>query len=61
MEYFDEKGNKIYIDDIGNVFVNDSLVEEVGTDADFDRYSVEVQNGFGYYNSSGRFVFYENY
>lgn len=61
MEYFDEKGNKIYIDDIGNVFVNDSLVEEVGSDADFDSYSVEVQNGSGYYNSSGRFVFYENY
>lgn len=28
---------------------------EPGSDADFDRYSVEVQNGDGYYDNNGRF------
>lgn len=31
---------------------------EYGTDADFDRYSVEVQNGEGYYNEDGKYVSY---
>lgn len=42
-----------YYDDDGNFVV----CEEYGlTDADLDRYAVEVQNGDGYYNSYGRFV-----
>ena len=48
-----------YTDEIGNYFDKDgTLLAEVGTDEDFDRYSVEVQNGDGYYNSNGRFVRY---
>ena len=33
---------------------------ETGTDADFDRYAVEVQNGDGYYDSNGHFHWYRN-
>lgn len=29
-----------------------------GTDADFDRYAVQVQNGYGYYDESGNYVSY---
>lgn len=29
---------------------------DTGTDADFDRYTVQVQNGEGYYNESGKYV-----
>ena len=28
------------------------------TDADMDKYASEVQNGFGYYNSDGRYISY---
>ena len=31
---------------------------EPGTDADFDRYAVQVQNGEGYYDESGTYVSY---
>lgn len=34
---------------------------DTGTDADFDRYAVQVQNGEGYYDASGAFHFYENW
>lgn len=45
-----------YTDDLGNYFdKNGHILAEVGTDADFDRYAVEVQNGDGYYDSSGKF------
>lgn len=45
-----------YTDGLGNLFdENGSILAEVGTDADFDRYSVEVQNGLGYYDSNGNF------
>lgn len=37
-----------------------SCLAEYGTDADFDRYAVEVQNGDGYYDSTGRFVRYRS-
>lgn len=48
-----------YTDEIGNYFdKNGSILAEVGTDADFDRYSVEVQNGDGYYDSNGHFQRY---
>ncbi len=49
-----------YLDEVGNLFdKNGSILAEVGTDADFDRYSVEVQNGQGYYDSGGRFHRYK--
>lgn len=57
-KYIDEEGNEIVATDNGYVFVNGSCVQEPGTDADFDRYAVEVQNGDGYYNSEGKFVRY---
>ena len=31
---------------------------ETGTDEDFDRYAVQVQNGEGYYDASGTYVSY---
>ena len=31
---------------------------ENGTDADFDRYAVQVQNGEGYYDECGKFHYY---
>jgi hypothetical protein len=35
------------------------VCEEYGlTDADLDRYAVQVQNGDGYYNSEGKYVSY---
>lgn len=41
-----------YFDDNGDFVV----CEEYGSDADLDRYAVEVQNGEGYYDSTGKFV-----
>lgn len=42
-----------YYDDKGNFVV----CEEYGlSDADSDKYATEVMNGYGYYNSAGRFV-----
>lgn len=41
--YFDENGNLV-------------VCEEYGTDADSDKYAVEVQNGDGYYDEFGRYV-----
>ena len=34
---------------------------DTGTDADFDRYAVQVQNGEGYYNENGDYVSYYRY
>lgn len=34
---------------------------ETGTDADFDRYAVQVQNGDGYYDEAGTFHYYANW
>lgn len=34
---------------------------DTGTDADFDRYAVEVQNGEGYYDASGTYRSYRKY
>lgn len=48
-----------YQDDyIGGYFAADGhlvVCENYGSDEDFDRYSVEVQNGEGYYDSTGKF------
>ena len=45
-----------YYDEDGNYFDrNGSLLAECGTDEQLGNYSVEVQNGEGYYDSSGRY------
>lgn len=54
-EFIDDKGNLVLIDN-GYVFINGSCVAEPGSDADFDRYAVQVMNGDGFYNSCGSFV-----
>lgn len=36
------------------------VFEEYGRDEELDKYSIEVQNGDGYYNSEGRFIRYRN-
>lgn len=57
-EYVVEGNLGGYYDDDGHFIV----CEEYGlTDADVDRYAVQVQNGEGYYNSQGKFVWYERY
>ena len=45
-----------YYDEYGRFIV----CEEYGSDADFDLYAVEVQNGNGYYNENGHFVAYSD-
>ena len=51
-EWYQDDGIGGYFDENGKLVV----CEEYGTDADFDRYSVEVQNGDGYYNEDGWYV-----
>ena len=53
--YIDENGHKVVETEDGYIFVDGSCVAEPGTDADFDRYAVEVQNGDGYYDEDGKF------
>lgn len=47
-------------ENIGGYFNQDGelvVCEEYGlTDADIDKYSVEVQNGYGYYSEYGKYV-----
>lgn len=46
---------------IGGYFGSDGhliVCYEYGTDADFDSHSIDVQNGNGYYNDSGKYVSY---
>lgn len=52
--YKDEKGNEIIETEDGYIFINGSCVAEPGTDADFDRYAIEVQNGDAFYDSNGK-------
>lgn len=58
------KPGEWYQDDcIGGYFAEDGhlvVCEEYGTDADFDRCAVEVQNGDGYYDAAGSFVRFQN-
>lgn len=45
-----------YTNEYGFVIDADgNVIAEPGTDADFDTYAVEVQNGLGYYDSEGKF------
>lgn len=53
--YIDENGHEVVETEDGYIFVDGSCVAEPGTDADFDRYAVEVQNGDGYYDKDGKF------
>lgn len=41
--YYDEEGRFI-------------VCEEYGTDEEFDKYAVDVQNGNGYYGSDGMYI-----
>jgi len=50
--YFEFEKHALHLDEI------EQWLAEVGTDADFDRYSVEVQNRDGYYDSFGKFHWY---
>lgn len=43
-----------YFGSVGHLIV----CYEYGTDADFDSHSIDVQNGNGYYNDSGKYVSY---
>lgn len=53
-EWYQDEHIGGYFDKYGRLIV----CCECGTDEDFDRYSVEVQNGDGYYDSNGRYVRY---
>lgn len=55
-EWYQDKYVGGYFNEQGNLVV----CEEYGlSDADTDKYSVEVQNGDGYYNDNGKFVRFE--
>lgn len=53
----------VVIGNLGGFYADDGhfvVCEEFGlTDADLDRYAVQVQNGEGYYNSDGKYVSYD--
>ncbi|MBP3806864.1 MAG: hypothetical protein ILA13_00450 [Eubacterium sp.] len=53
--FINDEGDEVFIDSKGNVFINGSIVYENLSDADSDRYAVEVQNGEGYYDEDGKF------
>lgn len=42
----------------GAIFINGVCVAEPGSDRDFDRYATEVMNGYGYYDTEGKFHYY---
>lgn len=44
-----------YYDKNGELIV----CEEYGTDADFDTHAIDVMNGNGYYNSTGKYINYK--
>lgn len=59
------KAGEWYQDErVGGYFAEDGhliVCEEYGlTDSDTDKYSVQVQNGEGYYDESGKFRYYES-
>ena len=53
--YIDNQGHEIVETEDGFVFIDGECVAEPGTDQDFDKYAVEVMNGSGYYDESGKF------
>ena len=56
LEYYDDGQISGYFDENGHLVV----CEEYGTDEELGRYSVEVQNGDGYYDSTGKFRRYKD-
>ena len=60
IKYIDEDGAQIEEGD-GWLFIDGVCYAQPGTDEDFDLYAAEVQNGEGYYNEAGKFVWYKNY
>lgn len=53
-----EEKQKVEETDDGCIFIDGVCVAEPGSDADFDRYSVEVQNGEGFYDELGHYRSY---
>ena len=53
-EWYQDESIGGYYDENGRLIV----VEEYGSDADFDRHAVDVANGNGYYDDDGRYVSY---
>lgn len=43
----------------GYIFIDGVCVAEPGTDADFDRYAIDIQNGNGYYDNEGKYRRYQ--
>ena len=50
-EWYQNESYGGYFNDEGYL----EVVVEFGTDADFDTHSVNVQNGYGYYDESGKY------
>lgn len=59
MSYIKGKPGQWYQNEsYGGYFADDGhliVCEEYGSDADFDTYAVEVMNGDGYYDETGKF------
>ena len=53
-EWYQDEHVGGFIDEKGVLHV----CEEYGTDADFDTHSIDVQNGYGYYDEFGRYQSY---
>lgn len=53
-DWYEDESIGGYFDKNGDLVV----CEEYGSDADFDRYAVQVQNGEGYYDDNGNYVSY---
>lgn len=54
-DWYEDEHIAGYYDSVGDLIV---CVEKGLTDADTDRYAVEVQNGEGYYDSDGHYRSY---
>ena len=57
-EWYEDANIAGYYDRNGDLVV---CVEKSLTDADMDKYAVQVQNGDGYYDSNGRYRSYGHY
>ena len=53
-EWYQDESIGGYYDESGRLIV----VEEYGTDEEFDTHAVDVANGYGYYDENGRYVSY---
>ena len=53
-DWYEDESIAGYYDENGRLIV----VEGYGSDEEFDRYAVDLANGDGYYDASGKFVRY---